>query len=38
MACLIYTENDLSILYSLIYGEIWNRIEDPKLVSLMKKH
>jgi len=31
MACQLYTENDLSALYSLIYGEIMDRIQDPKL-------
>jgi hypothetical protein len=31
MACQLYTENDISALYSLVYGEIMDRIQDPKL-------
>lgn len=31
MACQLYTENDISALYSIVYGEIMDRIQDPKL-------
>ena len=31
MACQLYTENDLSALYSLVYGEIMDRIKNPEL-------
>jgi hypothetical protein len=31
MACQLYTENDISALYTIVHGEIMDRINDPKL-------
>ena len=31
MACQLYTENDISALYTIVHGEIMDRIQDPKL-------
>ena len=31
MACQLYTENDISALYTIVRGEIMDRIQDPKL-------
>jgi len=31
MACRLYTENDISALYTIVHGEIMDRINDPKL-------
>lgn len=31
MACNLYEANDISALYSIVYGEINDRIEDPKM-------
>jgi hypothetical protein len=31
MACKLYTENDISALYTIVHGEITDRINNPKL-------
>ena len=31
MACQLYTQDDLTALYSVVYGEILDRIKDPNL-------
>ena len=31
MACQLYSENDISALYTIVRGEIMDRIQDPKL-------
>lgn len=31
MACQLYTENDISALYTIVHGEIMDRINDPNL-------
>ena len=31
MACQLYTQDDLTALYSVVYGEILDRINDPSL-------
>ena len=31
MACQLYTQDDLTALYSVVYGEILDRIKDPSL-------
>ena len=37
MACNLYEANDISALYSIVYGEINDRIEDPKMAPFSMK-